>query len=173
MKKKSIWFAILATLFAAGGIGSYFLYWIYQVEPGMWGGNFGYEVALNFDGTNRNLLAFFGLAWLAIAFLVSLVWMIVKFATSKKQVDHEKPFKAGRAIFILVIGAFLCFAPLIGAASAMEVYGVANDTYPMINPSTGVLTNYGYFMGEGIPLAGICGVLAGVSFFYAYSGIIE
>ena len=172
MKKKSIWFAILATLFTAGGIGSYFMYWIYQVEPGMGGGNFGYEVALNFDGTNRNLLSLAGLAWLVIGFLMSLIWMFVKIGTRKKEKDPDKTSN-GKAVLILIIAAFICFAPLIGASSAMEVYGVANDTYPMISPSTGELVKYGYFMGEGIPLASICGVLAGVSFFYGYSGLID
>ena len=167
MKRKSVIFSILAVVLLAGAIASYFLPWIYQVEMGQGGYNEGYKVALNFDGTGKNFLSLAGLVVLVLGFFASLVMMIVKLARSKKEVDPEKALSAKKSIIILIIAGLIVYVPLIGAASAMEVYGVANDTYEM----GGKL--YGYFTGPGIPLTSIFSVLGGASFYYSYSGFIS
>ena len=161
--KKTIILSILSTVFYAVAIVGYFLPWIYQIEPGMGGYNYGYEAALNFGGAPANLPSAAALAILVIGLIMSIVFLIINIAKRKKYAEQTS-LNVKRYVFVLIISSIFTFVSFFGIVTVMEAYGIANDTFVMMDQT------WGYFMGEGVILSGVFSVLANVCFYWSASG---
>ena len=161
--KKTIILSILSTVFYIVAIVGYFLPWIYQIEPGMGGYNYGYEAALNFGGAPANFPSLIALVFLVIGFVMSIVFLIINIAKRKKLAE-QKGLNTKRYVFILIVSSIFTFVSFFGIVTVMEAYGIAGDTFEMMDQT------WGYFMGEGVILSGVFSLLANVTFYWSASG---
>lgn len=147
-----------------GFLFPYVMVRIYNVRTQQFDGMdyYGWQLALNFDGTWKNLGTLIPLVSVAVAFVVSLILLIKKIKRLKKE-ELPKPGGVGKVILYGLL--FIGFAGLVTLFLALSSVNIAA---PHVNKPY-----QGHFLGFGAYFTAYLSLLGGLAMFITESGIIK
>ena len=147
-----------------GFLFPYVMVRIYNVRTQQFDGMdyYGWQLALNFDGTWKNLGTLFPLLSVLAAFILSFIFLIKKIKYRNKD---AKPYKHPTLRLTIVSLLFIFMAGLITMFLCLSAVNIAA---PHVNKPY-----QGHFLGLGAYFTAYCSLLGGLVMFIAESGLIK
>ena len=148
-----------------GFLFPYVMVRIYNVRTQQFDGMdyLGWQLALNFDGTWKNLGTLFPLVSVLAAFIFALIFLVKKIARRKDLEPKVYKYPALRLTFIALLFVFM--AGLITMFLALSSVNIAA---PHVNKPY-----QGHFLGIGAYFTAYCSLLGGLVMFITESGLIK
>ena len=146
-----------------GFLFPYVLVRIYNVRTQKFDGTdyLGWQLALNFDGSWKNLGTLVPLLSVLAAFVLAIIGLIIRIKNYKKDVETKN------STVKILIYAFL-YVGLAGLITMFLALSSVNIAAPHVNKPY-----QGHFLGLGAYFTAYCSLLGGLTMFICDSGLIK